>query len=64
MLDGERASRYCEDCGMILVNQVMRSAAGWYIGTACDCGPYSRESGYYNLVSDADFALQHNSYGR
>jgi len=37
----------CSDCGTILVPQVLRSAAGYYIGTECRCGPYSRESGYY-----------------
>jgi hypothetical protein len=34
----------CEDCGVELVPGVHRSAAGFYIGTWCDCGPYSRAS--------------------
>jgi hypothetical protein len=51
MIPGEtilsEASNVCEDCGVTLVFQVLRSAAGYYIGTACKCGPYSRKSGYY-----------------
>ena len=43
--------------------QVMRSAAGWYIGRTyfdLDCGcefPYSRESGYYATEEEAQVAL-------
>lgn len=32
------------DAGKRLPLQVLRSAAGWYLGTATDEGPYSRES--------------------
>lgn len=42
----------CRDCGVELKLEVLRSAAGYYIGTQCDCGPYSRESGYY-MTRDA-----------
>lgn len=30
-----------------LTIDVHRSAAGYYIGSWCGCGPYSRESDYY-----------------
>lgn len=47
-LPGEtgHAFRTCEDCGTVLVPQVLKTCA-FYIGTMCQCGPYSRESGYY-----------------
>ena len=42
--------------------QVMRSAAGWYIGTIYrnnhDQGPGSRDTGYFDTEEDAKFALQ------
>jgi hypothetical protein len=40
------AAPRCEDCGVMAKLDVYRSAApGYYIGTYCDCGPYTRESG-------------------
>lgn len=36
----------CPDCKMLLKAQVLHSNAGYYIGTACNCGPYSRETEY------------------
>jgi len=54
------ASRVCEDCGTSVVEKVMRSAAGFYIGTECSCGPYSRESGYYKTREEAEKALKTN----
>ena len=51
MLNGETiasgAPNACPDCKTKLKNKVMRSAAGFYIGTQCKCGPYSRESHYF-----------------
>lgn len=58
------ASATCEDCGTHLKPQVLQSAAGFYIGTACECGPYSRESGYYNAAIEALVALRSNDYSR
>jgi len=49
-LPGERDnsnSFTCGDCGVLMRNQVLCSAAGYYIGKACNCGPYSRVSNYY-----------------
>ena len=47
----------CPDCGVRPVLQVCRSAAGYYLGTWCDCGPYSRESDYFNTREEAEEAL-------
>jgi len=38
----------CPDCKTVPVLGVYKSGAGWYIGTYCNCGPYSRESDYYH----------------
>lgn len=43
---------------------VYRSAAGFYVGTYCHCGPYTRESGYYPSHELAQAALQSGAYGR
>jgi hypothetical protein len=37
--------------------RVLKSAAGYYIGRFCDCGPYSRDSGYFNTSEDAEAML-------
>jgi hypothetical protein len=55
----------CKFCGEFLPAQVLRSGAGWYIGTYCsNCGPYSRESGYYRTEADAESALEKGTFGR
>jgi len=54
----------CEDCGVHVQLEVLRSAAGSYIGTQCNCGPYSRESGYYANSSDARDALETDAWIR
>jgi hypothetical protein len=43
---------------------VHSSAAGFYIGTVCDCGPYTRESGYYRTRALAQADLDSGAYGR
>jgi hypothetical protein len=62
MLPGETiaagAPSTCPDCGTKLVTQVLRSPAGYYIGTWCECGPYSRESGYFPDNESAEHALK------
>jgi hypothetical protein len=64
MLPGETihsgASRQCTDCKVILVERVCYSPAGYYIGTQCCCGPYSRESHYYRTQEAAREALLNN----
>lgn len=55
----------CMDCGAHLPAKVLRSGAGYYIGTFCDCcGPYSRESGYYPTKDAAKAALEDGTYWR
>jgi hypothetical protein len=47
----------CGDCGVTPALEILRSPAGYYIGTECACGPYTRETGYYKLEKDATLAL-------
>ena len=55
----------CVDCGKTLKIQVLRSGAGYYIGFFCNnCGPYSRESGYYKTPEEAQRALDNGTYYR
>ena len=58
-LPGEtgHAFRTCEDCGTVLVPQVLKTCA-FYIGTMCQCGPYSRESPYFATEQEAKDALE------
>jgi hypothetical protein len=51
------APSVCPDCLATLVMRVCRSAAGYYLGTWCCCGPYSRESGYFDTREAAEAAL-------
>lgn len=68
MLPGETlangASDVCPNCSVKVVPKVLRSAAGYYIGTECNCGPYSRESGYYPSLESAQEALKRGNYER
>ena len=55
----------CMECGTALDIQVLCSAAGYYIGFLCpECGPYSRESGYFRSREEAEKALNSGIYGR
>lgn len=55
----------CSGCKTKLNVDVYRSPAGYYIGFFCpNCGPYSRESGYYASYCDAKRALISKNYGR
>lgn len=64
MLPGETihsgASRTCSECKITVTEKVMFSPAGYYIGTYCGCGPYSRESHYYRTREAAAAALLNN----
>jgi len=70
MLDGETiksgAAKVCDECNVEVLTRlgVQRSGAGYYVGTTCECGPYSRESGYYRTGAEAAEALASGSYGR
>ena len=51
----------CDDCSILMEQQVLRSAAGYYIGMACNCGPHCRDSGYYKNRDDAQIDLDENT---
>ena len=54
----------CEDCDKMPHLAVYESGAGFYIGTYCHCGPYTRESGYHPTREDAQAILKRGAYGR
>ncbi len=55
----------CMSCQSDLAIGVYQSAAGFYIGFFCnECGPYSRESGYYPTREKAQEALDTGNYWR
>lgn len=68
MLPGETinsgAPSTCPDCHTKLVLRVCLSGAGYYIGSECQCGPYSRESHYFPTQEDASEALSTNDWER
>jgi hypothetical protein len=67
MLPGETVNDTTVDCecGELLNIQVLRSNTGYYIGFECPkCGPYSRESGYYNDFEDAQEDLDDGVFNR
>lgn len=48
----------CMDCGSHMKLDVQLSGAGYYLGYWCrQCGPYSRETGYFATKEDAQDAL-------
>ena len=61
MIPGETirsgASHVCKTCDVRLKLGVYRSAYGFFVGTHCNCGPYSRESHYYTSFELAKKAL-------
>jgi len=55
----------CHECGTELNIDIQKSAAGFYVGFFCpECGPYSRESGYFRNYEEAEKALSTGAYGR
>ena len=49
----------CSCCGRRLDLQVCKSAAAYYLGYFCpECGPYSRESEYFEDEQTAQLALE------
>ena len=54
----------CTTCHVKLELKVLYSGAGYYIGTHSDCGPYSRESGYYATVEEASSDMITGAFGR
>ena len=47
----------CPDCGTKFELEVMRTNA-YYVGTQCECGPYSRETHYFHTRAEAELALE------
>ena len=59
------ASPYCEDCHNFVTWGTYKSQHGWYIGTSCKCGPYTRESvEYYLTMEQAEIALHNDTWTR
>jgi hypothetical protein len=52
----------CPDCHTRTVLAVYESAAGFYVGTYCNCGPYTRESIYYPTRDEARLRLVTRSW--
>lgn len=49
----------CSGCGRVLLLTVCSSFAGYYLGHFCpECGPYSRETGYYQTREEAEVELR------
>ena len=68
MLPGETitsgAPDKCPECHTKVKLMVMHSQAGYYIGSYCKCGPYSRESDYYPSREAAQADLDSGAFGR
>lgn len=56
------AANPCPTCDVKLELQVCMSGAGYYIGSMCDCGPYSRESVYYAKGDEAQEHLDNGTW--
>jgi hypothetical protein len=66
MLTGETLSSGAAGscCGVKLTLRVLRSNGGYYVGTECpNCGPYSRETGYFRSLALAQAALDRLNRG-
>jgi hypothetical protein len=61
---GTGAPTICEECKQpVSFPKVCHSGAGYYIGTTCECGPYSRESrDYYRTEAEAQKALDEGTW--
>jgi hypothetical protein len=59
-----RAERGCATCQTRPEPSVYRSGAGFYVGRWCRCGPFSRDSNYYETREQAEKALADGAYGR
>ena len=54
----------CPECKVTVQYSVCMSAAGFYVGTNCDCGPYTRDSGYYKTRRECAAAMLDGSFDR
>ena len=49
----------CTECDCILLLEVLKSAAGFYVGYFCpNCGPYERLTSYYNTKAEAEKLME------
>lgn len=70
MMSGETiqtgSAQFCDECNVDALSKldVYCSGAGYYVGTYCDCGPFSRESRYYATHAEAEVALADGTFGR
>jgi hypothetical protein len=53
----EKVGSRCVICDVKLVPRIMSAYSGFYVGTSCKCGPFSRESSYYSFRSEAQAVL-------
>ena len=63
-ITGNRTGQFHKcSCGEQLPLEVLRSNAGYYIGYFCpQCGPWSRESGYFRTREEAQTELENNTF--
>ena len=47
----------CSACNTELVPKVMSTMGGYYVGTSCKCGPFSRETDYFKTEEEAQEVL-------
>jgi len=47
----------CGTCEMLADWHVRLTPAGYSVGTSCNCGPYTRETRYFDTVLEAEGVL-------
>lgn len=57
-----RRVKTCRECGTTFTPEVLSSSGGFYVGTRCKCGPFSRESEYYETPVQAQEELEGGDY--
>ena len=63
--DTKPTTTVCVSCNSRLQLDVQKSVSGYYIGFLCsNCGPYSRESGYFSQRKEAEKTLNSGLFGR
>jgi hypothetical protein len=58
-----KVGSHCDTCDTALTPQVMSTMGGFYVGTACKCGPFSRETDYFGTEAEARTALTQEGGG-
>lgn len=54
----------CDECNTVAELGIYQSGAGYYIGFWCNCGLYSKESGYYRTRKEAEKAFNSKEFSR